>query len=190
LKKKKLDELTADHERWDNHIASAEHTQFVSEDEEKEIDAALGLQPISLRLRKTLIEQFKAFAKLEGIGYQPMMRLVLTEYARQNEHKLVALLSGQQASVRADKLFVEAIRAKRDISKMAPLSNERVIAESNFSKSLLQAQALFAQATKDSKNPVLVQHARLRLTQIADLCKETVSSDHSKRQGKKNRQAG
>jgi predicted DNA binding CopG/RHH family protein len=61
--------------------ASEEHVRKVSAEEEKAVDDALDLQVISIRLQKALIEQFKALAKHEGIGYQPLMRQVLTHYA-------------------------------------------------------------------------------------------------------------
>lgn len=44
------------------------------------IDEALDLQPISIRLQKDLIENLKALAKLNGLGYQPLIRQVLTRW--------------------------------------------------------------------------------------------------------------
>lgn len=49
-------------------------------DTEKAIDAALGLQLISMRLQKSLIEDLKAIASLNGIGYEPLMRQILKRY--------------------------------------------------------------------------------------------------------------
>lgn len=49
-------------------------------DTEKAIDASLGLQLISIRLQKSLIEDFKAIASLNGIGYQPLMRQILKRF--------------------------------------------------------------------------------------------------------------
>lgn len=49
--------------------------------DEAVIDAALDLQPISIRLQKSLIEDFKLIAQLNGLGYQPLMRQVLTRFA-------------------------------------------------------------------------------------------------------------
>lgn len=68
---------------WENHElgASEEYVRKVSSEEEKAIDDALDLQVISIRLQKRLIEIFKELAKSEGIGYQPLMRQVLTHYA-------------------------------------------------------------------------------------------------------------
>lgn len=47
---------------------------------EAELDEALGLQAISIRLPKQLIEQYKLIAHFHGVGYQPLMRDVLTRF--------------------------------------------------------------------------------------------------------------
>lgn len=44
------------------------------------IDDALGLQPISIRLQRDLVDNLKALAKLNGLGYQPLIRQVLTRW--------------------------------------------------------------------------------------------------------------
>jgi predicted DNA binding CopG/RHH family protein len=190
-KRKEFEALTADHERWDNRElgASEEHLQVLSEEQQteldKDIDDGLGLQHISIRLNRTLIEQLKGLAKLEGLGYQPLVRQVLTKYAKDNEHKLDMLLSAAEAADRADKLFAQAVKLRDEIPKLAPLSNERIFAEGDYSKALGQAQILFAQAFDDCKDAVLKQHTRLRMSQIADLCQQELQADHDKKYGKK-----
>ena len=47
---------------------------------EKAIDDALNLQVISIRMQNELIQNLKKAAKLEGIGYQPLIRQILTRY--------------------------------------------------------------------------------------------------------------
>lgn len=44
------------------------------------IDDALDLQPISIRLQRDLLDNLKALAKLNGLGYQPLIRQVLTRW--------------------------------------------------------------------------------------------------------------
>lgn len=44
------------------------------------IDDALDLQPISIRLQKDLLDNLKALARLNGLGYQPLIRQVLTRW--------------------------------------------------------------------------------------------------------------
>jgi uncharacterized protein (DUF4415 family) len=59
---------------------------------EKQVDDALGMQAISIRLEKELIESFKLIAKVEGMGYQPLMREALRRFA-QSEFKRIAIKS-------------------------------------------------------------------------------------------------
>jgi|SRR5690606_2907991 len=67
-----------------------EHAEVASEDLHKNVNEALAMQMISIRLPKAVIEAFKALAALEGIGYQPLMREALTRFA-DNEAKRVLI---------------------------------------------------------------------------------------------------
>lgn len=98
MDKAKLDELSADHERWDNRElgASERHTRILSDEDEKFIDDGLGLQLVSIRLNKTLIEQLQGLSKLEDFGCEALIRQVLTKYAKDNEHKLPSLAEAPQ----------------------------------------------------------------------------------------------
>ena len=62
--------------------ASEKHACKLPHKEELAIDEALGLQIISIRLQKKLIANLKLIAKHEGIGYQPLIRQVLTHFVR------------------------------------------------------------------------------------------------------------
>src|ERR1035437_9687236 len=46
-----------------------------------EIQEAAGMQMISIRLPKSVIEDFKAIAQIEGLNYQPLMRIALVRFA-------------------------------------------------------------------------------------------------------------
>jgi len=59
---------------------AAEHARPAPAHTEKAIDTSLGLQLISIRLQKSLIEDLKAVASLNGIGYQPLMRQILKRF--------------------------------------------------------------------------------------------------------------
>jgi hypothetical protein len=63
--------------------ASEEFAIVSSDEEEKAVDDALGLQLISIRFQKELISKLKEIALIEGIGYQPLMRQVMTRFARE-----------------------------------------------------------------------------------------------------------
>ena len=49
----------------------------------RSIDEDLGLQMISIRLQKKLVEQLKELADADGIGYQPFIRQLLTRGVRE-----------------------------------------------------------------------------------------------------------
>ncbi len=51
------------------------------------IDKSLGLVQISIRFQQSLIDRFKAIGEVQGIGYQPLMRQVLTNYVTEFEQK-------------------------------------------------------------------------------------------------------
>ena len=59
---------------------SAEHAKVVPADLELEMDDALGLQLVSVRLQKSLIKDLKELAVKEGLGYQPYLRQILTKH--------------------------------------------------------------------------------------------------------------
>jgi len=61
-------------------IGTDEQFVSVAPDMENAIDEALGLQPISIRLQKNLLDNLKALAQLNGIGYQPLVRQILTRW--------------------------------------------------------------------------------------------------------------
>ena len=77
---KKID---ASDEAWDSGQLGRDdaHVGVVKEDIEAMINESLDLQPISIRIQKSLIEDFKMIASMHGIGYQPLMRQVLTRFA-------------------------------------------------------------------------------------------------------------
>lgn len=54
----------------------------VSASREQALEESLGLQMISLRLQKNLIEELKALAYQEGLGYQPYIRQLLTQHIK------------------------------------------------------------------------------------------------------------
>lgn len=60
----------------------------VSPVDAQEVDDALELQLISIRLQKKLIHGLKAIANHHGIGYQPMIRDLLNRFV-QSELKMI-----------------------------------------------------------------------------------------------------
>lgn len=70
-------------EAWESRElgCSEAHVRISDENLEFEINEALELHPISIRLNKSLIEDLKMIADLNGLGYQPLIRQVLTRFA-------------------------------------------------------------------------------------------------------------
>ncbi len=58
-----------------------EFVAVAPDDAESIINDQLDLQPISIRLEKSLIEDFKLIAAMHGLGYQPLMRQSLKRFA-------------------------------------------------------------------------------------------------------------
>ena len=69
-------------------VASAEITQAIND--------ALGLQMISIRLPKSVIEDFKVLAQIEGVGYQPLMRTALVRYAECESKRVMREYAAQR----------------------------------------------------------------------------------------------
>ena len=187
---KDLERFDKESERWDNKElgASEEHALPASEQQQQALDDATGLQLLSIRMPRTLIEQIKQLARLDGLGYQPYMRQVLIKHVRENEHKLERLLSPSESTEKADKLFAKAIKLKQEIPALKPLSNERVFAECDYHKALTESNALYC-LVYEAADPVLKRHVKLRMSQIAELIDHDLQDDHDKKYGKK-RQAG
>lgn len=78
----KPEKILASDEAWDTGQLGddADHVKVIEQDD-AQIDEALELQLISIRLQKSLIEDFKALAALNGLSYQPLMRQVLNRFA-------------------------------------------------------------------------------------------------------------
>lgn len=69
----------------------------------KQIDDALCLQSISIRLEKKLIDSFKILADFHGIGYQPLMRDALNRFAQSEMKAIVSGIVESQRSHKAQK---------------------------------------------------------------------------------------
>ena len=76
-------------DRWEKETLQEEAdeaSRASAEQEEKLnrlLDEGLDLELISIRLQKGLIDAYKELARREGLGYQPLMRQVLTRYIRE-----------------------------------------------------------------------------------------------------------
>lgn len=62
--------------------ADEKHAERASPELEAEVEDALELQMISIRLQKALLKELKLIADYYGVGYQPLMRDILGRWAR------------------------------------------------------------------------------------------------------------
>lgn len=68
----------------------AAYVAVAPEDDDAIINEAVGLRPISIRLEKSLIDDFKALGAIYGLGYQTLMRQVLKRFADCEKKQLLA----------------------------------------------------------------------------------------------------
>lgn len=88
--------LLQESEEWETG-GRAENSVAASSEEEAAIDAALGLQMISLRLPPAVVEEFKRRAAAQGLKYQPYIRQVLIDHLKRPsvEERLTKLEKAQ-----------------------------------------------------------------------------------------------
>ncbi len=102
---------------------SMAHARRAPEEMERNIDDALGLQAISIRIPKAVIETYKMLAKIHGVGYQPLMRDALCRFAEaEMKQLLVAAVEVQRQAESAEGSAAEsepAPAAKRGPLKKA-----------------------------------------------------------------------
>ena len=53
----------------------------------KAVDEVLGLKAISIRLQTSMIDELKAIAARDGIGYQPLIKQVLARFIEEEQGK-------------------------------------------------------------------------------------------------------
>lgn len=78
-----------------------ESAKVVAPEAEHAVQEALGMQLISIRLPKSVIEDFKVIAQIEGIGYQPLMREALVRYAESESKRIMREYASKVAADKA-----------------------------------------------------------------------------------------
>lgn len=71
-------------EAWENGALGRDE-QYVGvadESHETALQEALEMQAISIRVPKDLVRQYKLIAGFHGVGYQPLMRDVMTRFVK------------------------------------------------------------------------------------------------------------
>jgi hypothetical protein len=77
--------IAASDEAWDEGTLGRDGAYAkrvpISPEHRAKLDAKMDLEPISIRLPKQLLADLKAIAAQNGLGYQPLVRQVLTRFA-------------------------------------------------------------------------------------------------------------
>ena len=99
--------------------ASAETTEAIND--------ALGLQMISIRLPKSVIEDFKVIAQIEGVGYQPLMRTALVRFAESESKRVMREYAAQRELEKKKAATVASgvVKAQRRAAATANLPLDR-----------------------------------------------------------------
>jgi hypothetical protein len=75
-------------EAWeDGSLGCDEQYVEASDISDAVLDDALSLKLISIRLQNSLIEDLKEIAKIEGLGYQPLIKKVLLRFVDAEKRK-------------------------------------------------------------------------------------------------------
>lgn len=91
--------ITPNDDPWeDRTIGSEERFVEVATDINAEVDVALDLHPISIRLQKNLVDNLKALSHLHGLGYQPLIRQILTRWVDSEVKIMIAQRVNEQAA--------------------------------------------------------------------------------------------
>lgn len=67
-----------------------QYIKVASEDQSLQLDNALGLKTIAIRLPINMIEAYKLIATHHGVGYQPLMRDILQRWVKEGLREVMA----------------------------------------------------------------------------------------------------
>lgn len=105
-------------EKWESgeYGRNEEHTGVVGTDESASIDESLGLQLVSIRLQRSLIQNMKLIAKYRGVAYQPLIRDLLNRFAASELKDIFHELEQQQRklSEEEDSIVADFMRREQE----------------------------------------------------------------------------
>ena len=95
-------------EAWDSRQlgASDAHAAVASSEHLTALHDAMGMQMISIRLPKEMIEAYKLIAAHHGVGYQPLMRDILQRFIPEGLKEVMVhhQQEAQEAASRMDEM--------------------------------------------------------------------------------------
>lgn len=107
-------------EAWENGELgeNLESARVVTDEVASAIQEAGGMQLISIRLPKSVIEDFKVIAQIEGIGYQPLMREALMRFAECEAKRVMREYAAKVISEKTQNAEVDVKPAR--VTRKAP----------------------------------------------------------------------
>lgn len=120
LKMNKSDIYSADSDVWESGELGQDekHVKKADVKFENELDGALDLQMISIRLQRKLIEDLKLISLAHGIGYQPLIRDVLSRFVT-HEVKQIMRDAIERRKLEAKQFQVEESSKAKLVNKKA-----------------------------------------------------------------------
>lgn len=87
----KAEKYAAEAEAWESGALGRDenHVKRADEKHEAALDSELNLQMISIRLQKGLIEDLKFISLAHGIGYQPLIRDILSRFVKHEVKQII-----------------------------------------------------------------------------------------------------
>lgn len=100
-------------EAWESRALGCdeEHTK-VSDLNVDDLDEALGLQMISIRLQKGLIEELKLIAEVRHVPYQPLIKQILRRFV-DSEMKMILKEAAERAKKEKSKSGADSTDKER-----------------------------------------------------------------------------
>lgn len=88
-KSKSKEKIPGTVEAWeDGSLGEDEDSAVLSDFIDMEIlEESAGLQPISIRIQKSVLDDLKIIAKMEGMGYQPLIKNLLKRFVVAEQKK-------------------------------------------------------------------------------------------------------
>ncbi len=107
---------------WDSGELGREekYVAVAPESSELELQEALGLQMISIRLQKQLIESLKTIAEHHGVGYQPLIRDILKRFVIHEQKKIIRDLQDSFETMKSQQKALEHLRVDAPLLKADP----------------------------------------------------------------------
>lgn len=88
-------------EAWESGALGLDDEYVVVNDDaglQERVDDSLGLQMISVRLQKGLLEDLRMIAEINGVGYQSLMKQVLARFVESEKKRILVSAASKARS--------------------------------------------------------------------------------------------